>query len=191
MDNQQALTMSEKGWLCGFFDGEGNANLNVCQNHSALKSKTTKRHTIIIPRLNVINTDYETIMHWKRLWERVWVGNHIQIRRRNNPKHSPCYAATIQGHKRCKKAIPILLAGCVTKKPILAVMQEWLDHREQHYHYSLKDYELYQKFTKVMNGNGPNDLTLRRLYVSCTSDLSYSEGIKKGWDTRRKVKSNL
>jgi hypothetical protein len=37
MDNQQALTEMEIGWMCGFFDGEGHVGMNICKNFSVNK----------------------------------------------------------------------------------------------------------------------------------------------------------
>lgn len=188
MDNQQALTGIEQGWLCGFFDGEGYVGMNVMGNYSAMNSKTTKRKTIIVPRLVASNTDYATTMKFVSLMQKGGVGVHVQKGVRGNPKHAPVYRATINGHKRCLKAIPILLAGCITKKSSLELMLTWLKHRDAEYHYSLKDYELYQEFMK-RSGKGSNDSTLRRLYDSCTSELNYSDGAKKAWESRRKIES--
>jgi hypothetical protein len=107
MDNQQALTEFEKGWLCGFFDGEGYVGMNICGNYSAMKKLKTRRHTIMVPRLILSNTDYAAIMKYSDLMNRAGIGVHIQTGRKGNPKHKPIYRANINGHKRVSKAIPI------------------------------------------------------------------------------------
>ena len=175
MDNQQALTDKEIGWLCGFFDGEGNVGMHVTTNASFLKGMNTKRHTVMVPRLIVANTDFATMMYFKELCDKIPVGVHLWTQSRNNPKHRPCLKATINGFKRCSKIIPILMKDCITKKAQLKVLNRWLDHRQENYHYDLRDYEYLKEFAAISNGNGPNDLTLRRLYESCTADIYSSE----------------
>lgn len=191
MDNQQALSEAEKAWLSGFFDGEGSVGMNITGNHSAMKKKNTRRMTIMVPRLVLGNTDYPSVMHYTSLFNRVDVGVHIRKRASHNPKHRPCYITTINGHKRCKKAVPILIEYSITKKAQLEVMDRWLKHREENYHYSIKDYEFYMEWSRLMNAKGPNDLTLRRLYDSCTSDISEFRGGRGAWESRRMVKSGL
>jgi len=196
MDNQQALTETEKAWMAGFFDGEGYVGMNLTKNHSAMKGNRTKRLWIIVPRMVLANTDYASIMYWKELWDKANVGVHINTQKRNNPKHKPCWKVTINGHKRCNKAIPILLEYCVTKKSALELVQEWLIHRREIYHYTLKDYKLYLEFRKMYSGKSPNDLTLRRFYESCTAPIyTYNRHSgeyvhpKRAEDFKRKVKS--
>jgi hypothetical protein len=163
--------------------------MNVMQNYSANKGRNTRRHTIIVPRLVMTNTDYATIMKFVELFNRASVGVHVQKGRRGNPKHLPVYKATINGHKRCLGAIPILLQECITKKSALHSMMDWLSHRESEWHYSIKDYELYQAFMKA-SGKNPNDSTLRRLYDSCTAEeYKGREYPIMAWESRRKVES--
>ena len=190
MDNQQAITGFEIGWICGFFDGEGCVGMNIAGNYSAMKKLKTRRHTIMVPRLVATNTDYEAIMYYKELFQRAGVGIHIQTGRKNHPKHKPVYRATINGHKRVLKALPFL-KGCVIKKNLLEILSRWLKHREEECHYSLKDYEFYQEFMRS-SGKSPNDSTLRRLYDSCTAELYKPRDYPTmAWESRRKVESNL
>jgi len=191
MDNQQALAETEKAWLAGFFDGEGSVGMNICGNHSAMWKKHTRRLTIMIPRLTLGNTDYQSIMYYAELFKKANVGVNIRKKRRGNPKHKTIYITTIAGHKRCKKAIPILMEYSVTKKAQLNVMRRWIKHREETYHYSIRDYEYYLEWSRLVDAKGPNDSTLRRLYDSCTSEFSPYRGGKGSWESRRKVESGL
>jgi len=188
MENQQGLTDYEIGWICGMFDGEGNVGMNITGNYSAMKKLNTRRHTILVPRLTVANTDYAAIMLYKDLFAKIGVGVHIQTGRRNNPKHKPCYKATINGHKRVLKAMKVF-NGCHIKRAALDVLYKWLMHRENEYQYSLKDYEFYQEFMNV-SGRAINDSTLRRLYDSCTAEkYKPREYPLMAWESRRKVES--
>jgi hypothetical protein len=169
MEDQQALTEFEIGWVCGFFDGEGYVGMNISGNYSAMKNSNTRRNTIIVPRLVLSNTDYAAVMQFVALMNRAGIGVHVQTGRKNNPKHKPIYRANINGHKRVRKSLPIFLRGCLIKKQPLQALSRWLDHREADWHYSLKDYELYQEFMAA-NGKSINDSTLRRLFDSCTAE---------------------
>jgi len=191
MDNQQTLSDAEKGWLAGFFDGEGCVGMNISGNHSAMKKKNTRRLTIMVPRLLLGNTDYPSIMKYVELLKRADVGVHLATKKRGNPKHKQIYLTTINGHKRCKKAIPILIEYSITKKAQLEVLTRWIKHREETYHYSIKDYEMYMEWSRLVNAKGPNDLTLKRLYDSCTAELSPFYGGRGSWESRRMVKSGL
>jgi hypothetical protein len=184
MDNQQTLAETEKAWLCGFFDGEGNVSMNITNNYSALKGVNTKKHTILVPRLTSTNTCYKTMMQVAKLFKKGDVGTHFSVGRKNSPKHKPIYRVVTNGHKRCLKALPILMSYCTTKLEQLEIMKDWLEYRSENYHYSLTDYDFYLKFCKAVDGKGPNDSTLRRLYESCTAETIYSDGIKKGWKHR-------
>ena len=182
MDNQQALTEPEKAWLCGFFDGEGCVDLNVAQNAQAKKRNTTKQW-IIVPRLTVVNTHYPTIMRWKELLDRAGVGVYVAARKMYSAKHNQSWTATTHGHKRCLKAVKILSAYSVTKKKQFEIMSRWLQHREENYAYTLKDYDLYIEAKTEINGKGPNDSTLRHIYESCTAPEYTSTnrvGVKRG-----------
>jgi hypothetical protein len=120
------------------------------------------------------------------------VGILISQKRKDNPKHKQCYVGTINGHKRCKKALNLLSPNSVTKKRQFEILSRWLKHREESCHYSLKDYEFYLEFSKEMNGKGPNDSTLRRLYDFCTAELyKPREYPLMAWESRRKVESSL
>jgi len=190
MDNQQGLTDFEIGWICGLFDGEGYVGMNITDNYSAMKKLKTRRHTILVPRLVMSNTDYAATMLYSNLLKKAGVGVHIQAGRRGNPKHKPCYKATINGHKRVFKAMSIL-NRCQIKRPSLDVLYKWLLHRKEQYQYSLKDYEFYLEFMKA-SGKTPNDSTLRRLYDSCTAELyKPRDYLIMAWESRRKVESNL
>lgn len=189
MDNQQALSDQEIAWLCGFFDGEGHVGMNISGNYSAMKKKSTRRLTIIVPRIIFTNTHYPTVIYIRDLLNRANIGVHVSTGRRGSEKHKPIYRAIVNGHKRCLKVLPILVKFSVTKKRQLEIISAWLKHRQENYHYSLKDYEFYLELSKEISSKGPNDSTLRRLYESCTAEFNPLRGGQGAWMSRRKIES--
>ena len=116
--NQQERLVN-LAWLAGLFEGEGSVSL--------VRGSGNR----IMPRVHMINTDWELIEEWSSRWKELGVGNYVQLRKVYNiEKHKPTKQVLICGVKRvnnfCRILLPYLRGH---KKEVAALVLEYTDYR--------------------------------------------------------------
>lgn len=148
MDNQQRRMELDLQWLGAILDGEG------CVTATSGHKKTSKGHDHApryTPLINIVNTDPKIIEECTRILKEAgipfWIGSRKSIK---NPTWKMKWEIHINGMKRCKHTIPILIPYCRSiKKERLAKLGEWIDYRltqEQKNPYTDKDFEMLNSF---------------------------------------------
>jgi hypothetical protein len=157
MDNQQERFLESKqlkqygdlNWLVGLWEGEGTFTLVA----------GSKRR--IMPRLSLINSDFDLIDEVSRILTDNMVGHYIQTRKggcTNNPKHKDVKTVSICGLKRvahCVRTFMPYIRG--NKRKVAQLVGEYAEHRlglPKNASYTDKDYT-YVKAVRVLNRKGP------------------------------------
>ena len=102
MDNQQAKSEFDKGWLVGFLEGEGCFALqkNKCKGHKAW----------IVPRISMSGADFELVERAGGILIQMGVGTYF-TRKRYTTKQDQL-EIVVSGLKRCKtfldKLVPLM-----------------------------------------------------------------------------------
>lgn len=147
--NQQERLMN-LAWLAGFFEGEGSVSLVQGSGNR------------IMPRVHIINSDWELMEEWSKCWKELGVGNYVQLRKVYDPlKHKQTKQVLICGVKRvnnfCKLLRPFLRGH---KLEVLKVVEEYTDYRlslpngAHGAKYGTLDYE-YRDRVRALNKKGP------------------------------------
>src|SRR6185312_9283050 len=94
-------------WLAGFLEGEGCVGFGLSN-----KRKTQRGNPRITPRIGLINTDYELIERANTTLQSLEIGSYIAERKNGcdgNPKHKSAKVLEVNGIKRVKKALEVLI----------------------------------------------------------------------------------
>ena len=102
MDNQQAKTMIELGWLIGFLEGEGSFMLQV-------QKYTNKQKATLRPRVHMSSTDFELVERAGKVLLSLGVGAYFHRVKHDNRGWKDQMEIVVSGIKRCMNLIPQII----------------------------------------------------------------------------------
>lgn len=101
LDNQQATTRIDMGWLVGFIEGEGSFILN--------KQVFKKQKAVLRPIVHISSTDFELTERAGRILKGLNIGHFFQRRRFGAKGHKDQLVLEVIGMKRCKPLLETIL----------------------------------------------------------------------------------
>lgn len=140
--DNQAGKLGARGWIIGFFDGEGYIGLWKRADHRA-DYKDTYRPSVVIA-----NTDEKTILYLSEQLKSFGVPNHIKSRQPTKSGWRKYWTVEINGFERLKKFLDFVGDDCVTKNRQVALVKEFIDRRSAVYKnvpYIPRDHEIYEQ----------------------------------------------
>lgn len=139
--DNHAGKLSTKGWIIGFFDGEGYIGLWKRTDHR-VGYKDTYRPSVVIA-----NTDEKTINYLSEQLKEFGVPSYIKSRP-GKGNWRPYWTVEINGFERLKKFIAFIGNDSVTKKEQVLLVKEFIDRRslgDKNVPYIAREHEIYEK----------------------------------------------
>jgi len=144
-DNQAGK--ADAGWLAGFFDGEGYIGLWKGRN---------KKYVTYGPRIKIFNIHRATMEHFASQMKLLGLPFFMWARKPQKATQQLGWYIEIQGHKRVKKFIEVLLPHVVLKKEQMELMLEYINYRlsvlpnfRDDRRYGSYDEEVFQKMKEL------------------------------------------
>lgn len=127
MDNQQERLLSDLGWLAGVFESEGWFSIT---KNTPKQSRTGKRYTQYLPQAGITNTDPKFI----RCVQDILLDHKIEFLTTkpritgfgSKPKEDIC----LQGQKRVKPFLELLLPYMKTKRTRASIILDYINYRQ-------------------------------------------------------------
>lgn len=117
MDNQQAMSQFELGWLSGIIDGEGCFGLHHLR---------TKGYEYLRPSLSLANTDARIITRIVEDFEKLGIPYYICKQKARHAGQKNAQMIQVPGIKRVKRLLDALYPYLGVKKQQAAVLQEYV-----------------------------------------------------------------
>ncbi len=159
-DNQQAKSLFDIGWITAILEGEGWFILN--------RRKTKYNRISYRPVIAMKNTNFKICDQMSDILKKWNIGVWVNDNNSKNPKWKDQRIVELNGFKRCKKLLNIILPYMNGKKKQAELINEFIDYRMQfynnrHIHCDDKE-EQYFLQLKELNKKGKsfNDYTPKR-----------------------------
>lgn len=133
-DNQQGkVTEFERGWLTGFFDGEGSVYVSIRSPRSNDPNNRGKLQ-FVRPECKVSATDTESLERMHDILTRANIGHHISWARpkgatRDGRLYKMAWTITISGVKRANVFLEWIADELVTKRERALLCREFIRSR--------------------------------------------------------------